>query len=68
LVVLWPSEVRALVVGKVGIKWERESSGELRYLSDMAEWPDFTVLGKCNLLTWGERREKLILIKSKPNN
>jgi hypothetical protein len=29
-VVLWPSEVRALVVGKVGIKWERESSEELR--------------------------------------
>jgi hypothetical protein len=30
LVVLWLSEVRALVAGKVGIEWERESSGELR--------------------------------------
>jgi hypothetical protein len=32
--VLWLSEVRALVVGKVGIEWERASSGELRYISD----------------------------------
>ena len=30
--VLRLSEVGALVVGKVGIEWERESSGELRYL------------------------------------
>jgi hypothetical protein len=29
--VLWLFEVRALVVGKVGIEWDWELSGELRY-------------------------------------
>jgi hypothetical protein len=30
---LWLSEVRVLVMGKVGIEWDWELSGELRYWS-----------------------------------